>query len=138
MRSTVPVEDFPIKQQGVRFVLAREGGCREHRILLYQVLDSSSRELCVHHDYIPNRTEEMDGKVKTAWHTQGRIGRPCFYTIAPISTSDSGCRARSGGCIRFQRLSGNDIGLVPFIWNFLVGNNKAVDDGRTIWNRQVV
>ncbi|KAA3457288.1 protein CDI-like [Gossypium australe] len=67
---------------------------------LTELINDKYAVMCVHHDYSPKEKTKMDGAVQTVYPRKNW----------------------------FQWLDDNEIGSVPFVWNFLEGHNKVVEN----------
>nr|GEU63762.1 protein CDI-like [Tanacetum cinerariifolium] len=77
---------------------------------LFDLVDDKYAVMCVQHDYTPKETTKMDGAVQT------------LYPRKNWSSMESGAFLH-----RFMWLDDEEIGEVPFVWNFLVGHNKVME-----------
>ncbi|EPS61659.1 hypothetical protein M569_13136, partial [Genlisea aurea] len=97
---------------------------------LIDLVDHKYAIMCVQHDYVPKETTKMDGAVQTIYPRKNwssmvlyNCSHPKNKTLTPeIVNKESGAYLH-----RFQWLEDHEIGAIPFVWNFLVGHNKAVD-----------
>ncbi|XP_059642055.1 protein CDI-like [Cornus florida] len=98
---------------------------------LTDLIDDKYAIMCVQHDYAPKETTKMDGAVQTVYPRKNwssmvlyNCGHPKNRVLTPeVVNSESGAFLH-----RFQWLDDHEIGSVPFVWNFLVGHNKVVED----------
>ncbi|XP_071691970.1 protein CDI-like [Rutidosis leptorrhynchoides] len=97
---------------------------------LYDLIDDKYAVMCVQHDYTPKESTKMDGAVQTVYPRKNwssmvlyNCGHPKNKGLTPeIVNKESGAYLH-----RFMWLDDEDIGEVPFVWNFLVGHNQVVD-----------
>lgn len=97
---------------------------------LYDLIDEKYAVMCVQHDYTPKESTKMDGAVQTVYPRKNwssmvlyNCGHPKNKALSPeIVNKESGTYLH-----RFMWLDDEDIGEVPFVWNFLVGHNRVVD-----------
>lgn len=97
---------------------------------LVDLVDEKFAVMCVHHDYTPKETTKMDGAVQTVYPRKNwssmvlyNCGHPKNRVLTPeVVNTQSGAFLH-----RFQWLEDDEIGEVPFVWNFLVGHNRAVE-----------
>ncbi|KAJ0964397.1 hypothetical protein J5N97_029519 [Dioscorea zingiberensis] len=86
--------------------------------------------MCVKHEYTPKEGTKMDGVVQTAYPRKNwssmvlyNCAHPKNRILTPqLVSSESGAFLH-----RFMWLEEQEIGSVPFTWNFLVGHNKLED-----------
>ncbi|CAO2204247.1 unnamed protein product [Urochloa humidicola] len=97
----------------------------------------SAAVMCVHHDYAPTEATKMDGAVQTVypwknWSSTGWSSMVLFDCGHPknvAALTPEAVSTRSDAYLhRFMWLDDDEVGEVPFVWNFLVGHNK-VDPG---------
>lgn len=97
---------------------------------LAELIDDKYAIMCVKHDYKPKSTTKMDGAVQTTYPRKNwssmvlyNCGHPKNRVLTPsVVNSQSGAFLH-----RFTWLDDNDIGSIPYTWNFLVGHNE-IDD----------
>ncbi|XP_060205699.1 protein CDI-like isoform X1 [Lycium barbarum] len=97
---------------------------------LMDMVDDKYALMCVQHDYTPKETTKMDGAVQTVYHRKNwssmvlyNCGHPKNKALTPeVVNSESGAFLH-----RFMWLEDEEIGEVPFVWNFLMGHNKVVE-----------
>ncbi|PKA53103.1 hypothetical protein AXF42_Ash019011 [Apostasia shenzhenica] len=95
---------------------------------LVALLDDRYAVMCVHHDYSPRETTKMDGAVQTVYPRKNwssmvlyNCEHPKNLILTPeLVSSESGAFLH-----RFMWLEDEEIGSVPFVWNFLVGHNRV-------------
>lgn len=98
---------------------------------LTDLIDDKYAIMCVQHDYTPKETTKMDGAVQTVYPRKNwssmvlyNCGHPKNKVLTPdIVNSQTGAFLH-----RFQWLEDDEIGSVPFVWNFLEGHNKVVEN----------
>ncbi|CAN6239180.1 unnamed protein product [Urochloa humidicola] len=88
--------------------------------------------MCVHHDYAPTEATKMDGAVQTAYprkNWSSMVLFDCGHPKNAAALTPEAVSTRSGAYLhRFMWLDDDEVGEVPFVWNFLVGHNR-VDPG---------
>lgn len=97
---------------------------------LFDLVNDKYAVMCVQHDYTPKETTKMDGAVQTVYPRKNwssmvlyNCGHPKNKILTPeIVNKESGAFLH-----RFSWLEDDEIGSVPFVWNFLVGHNRVVD-----------
>lgn len=95
---------------------------------LTELIDESYAVMCVHHDYTPKDSTKMDGVVQTVYPRKNwssmvlyNCGHPKNRILTPeLVNSQTGAFLH-----RFMWLDDNEIGSIPFVWNFLVGHNQV-------------
>ncbi|MFS7974208.1 putative nucleotide-diphospho-sugar transferase [Helianthus anomalus] len=98
---------------------------------LFDLTDDKYAVMCVQHDYTPKETTKMDGAVQTVYPRKNwssmvlyNCGHPKNKVLSPeVVNKESGAFLH-----RFMWLEDDEIGSVPFVWNFLVGHNQVVKD----------
>ncbi|RWR81091.1 protein CDI-like protein [Cinnamomum micranthum f. kanehirae] len=98
---------------------------------LTDLIDDRYALMCVHHDYTPKDTTKMDGVVQTVYPRKNwssmvlyNCGHPKNRILMPELVS-----SQTGAFLhRFMWLEDDEIGSVPFAWNFLVGHNRVDED----------
>lgn len=97
---------------------------------LVDLVDDKYAVMCVHHDYTPKETTKMDGAVQTVYprkNWSSMVLYNCGHQKNRILTPDL-VNSQTGAYLhRFQWLGDDEIGSVPFVWNFLVGHNHVED-----------
>uniref|UniRef100_A0A0D9WMP4 Hexosyltransferase n=1 Tax=Leersia perrieri TaxID=77586 RepID=A0A0D9WMP4_9ORYZ len=97
--------------------------------LVTRYADPRYAVLCVHHDYTPTETTKMDGAVQTAyprknWSSMMLLN--CGHPKNVAALTPEAVSTRSGAYLhRFMWLDDDEVGEVPFAWNFLVGHNRV-------------
>ncbi|KAL5979589.1 hypothetical protein ACLOJK_019495 [Asimina triloba] len=94
---------------------------------LSQFADDKYAVMCVHHDYAPKETTKMDGIPQTVYPRKNwssmvlyNCGHPKNRKLTPeIVNTETGAFLH-----RFTWLDDQEIGSIPFVWNFLVGHNR--------------
>lgn len=85
--------------------------------------------LCVHHDYTPTEATKMDGAVQTVYprkNWSSMVLFNCGHSKNRAALTPEAVSTRSGAYLhRFMWLDDDEVGEVPFVWNFLVGHNKV-------------
>lgn len=107
---------------------------------LADLVDDKYAIMCVQHDYTPKETTKMDGAVQTAYPRKNwssmvlyNCGHPKNKVLTPeVVNSESGAYLH-----RFQWLEDHEIGSIPFVWNFLVGHNKVVENDQTTFPKAI-
>ncbi|CAL4949999.1 unnamed protein product [Urochloa decumbens] len=88
--------------------------------------------VCVHHDYTPTEATKMDGAVQTAYPRKNWSSMVLFNCGHPknvAALTPEAVSTRSGAYLhRFMWLDDDEVGEVPFVWNFLVGHNRVDPD----------
>ncbi|CAL4967408.1 unnamed protein product [Urochloa decumbens] len=88
--------------------------------------------MCVHHDYAPMEATKMDGAVQTVYPRKNWSSMVLFNCGHPknvAALTPEAVSTRSGAYLhRFMWLDDDEVGEVPFVWNFLVGHNKVDPD----------
>ncbi|XP_051152265.1 protein CDI [Andrographis paniculata] len=97
---------------------------------LVESVDDRFAIMCVKHDYAPKETTKMDGAVQTVYprkNWSSMVLYNCSHPKNKVLTPDVVNKETGAFLHRFQWLEDNEIGEVPFVWNFLVGHNKVVE-----------
>ncbi|KAG0473114.1 hypothetical protein HPP92_014971 [Vanilla planifolia] len=93
---------------------------------LVALLDDRYAVMCVHHEYAPKETTKMDGAVQTVYprkNWSSMVLYNCSHPKNHLLTPDL-VNSQTGAFLhRFMWLEDDEIGSVPFSWNFLVGHN---------------
>ncbi|KAK8967293.1 hypothetical protein KSP40_PGU006044 [Platanthera guangdongensis] len=95
---------------------------------LVALLDERYAVMCVHHDYAPKETTKMDGAVQTVYprkNWSSMVIYNCSHPKNQILKPDLVSRETGAYLHRFMWLEDDEIGSVPFVWNFLVGHNQV-------------
>ncbi|CAN6461361.1 unnamed protein product [Victoria cruziana] len=98
---------------------------------LVELIEDKYAVMCVQHDYAPKETTKMDGTIQTTYPRKNwssmvlyNCGHPRNRALTPeVVNTQTGAFLH-----RFMWLEDSDIGSIPFVWNFLVGHNRVVDD----------
>ncbi|KAI4297828.1 hypothetical protein L6164_037693 [Bauhinia variegata] len=98
---------------------------------LRDLIDDKYAVMCVQHDYSPKETPKMDGAVQTVYPRKNcssmvlcHCGHPKNHVLNRQTVS-----TETGAFLhRFQWLDDDEIGSIPFVWNFLEGHSKVVDN----------
>ncbi|KAL8223650.1 hypothetical protein R6Q57_019125 [Mikania cordata] len=97
---------------------------------LRDLIDDKYALMCVKHDYTPKEATKMDGVVQTVYprkNWSSMVLYNCGHRKNRILTPEF-VNTESGAYLhRFQWVEDDEIGSVPFVWNFLVGHNRVVD-----------
>lgn len=97
---------------------------------LTDLIDDRFAIMCVQHDYAPKETTKMDGAVQTVYprkNWSSMVLYNCSHPKNRILTPEV-VNTESGAFLhRFQWLEDDEIGEIPFVWNFLVGHNRVVE-----------
>ncbi|XP_010496194.1 PREDICTED: protein CDI-like [Camelina sativa] len=101
---------------------------------LTDLIDDKYAIMCVQHDYAPKETTKMDGAVQTVYPRKNwssmvlyNCGHPKNKTLNPETVN-----TQTGAFLhRFQWLEDEEIGSIPFVWNFLEGHNRVVEKDPT-------
>ncbi|KAL5701961.1 hypothetical protein ACHQM5_027239 [Ranunculus cassubicifolius] len=95
---------------------------------LRDLIDDKYAVMCVKHDYTPKESTKMDGVVQTVYprkNWSSMVLYNCGHVKNRILTPEV-VNSESGAFLhRFSWLEDEDIGEIPFVWNFLVGHNKV-------------
>ncbi|KAL5726557.1 hypothetical protein ACHQM5_009594 [Ranunculus cassubicifolius] len=95
---------------------------------LTELIDDRYAIMCVQHDYTPKESTKMDGAVQTVYPRKNwssmvlyNCGHPKNKILTPeLVNSQTGAFLH-----RFSWLEDDEIGSIPFVWNFLVGHNEV-------------
>lgn len=107
---------------------------------LVDLIDDSYAIMCVQHDYAPKETTKMDGAVQTLYPRKNWSSMVLYNCAHPKNRAltPEVVNTQTGAFLhRFQWLEDHEIGSVPFVWNFLVGHNKVVDDDPTTYPKAI-
>lgn len=98
---------------------------------LRDLVDDRYAIMCVQHDYTPKEKTKMDGVVQTVYprkNWSSMVLYNCEHPKNKVLTADV-VNSQTGAYLhRFQWLEDPEIGSIPFVWNFLVGHNKAEEN----------
>lgn len=97
---------------------------------LVDLIDEKYAVLCVQHDYTPKEATKMDGVVQTVYprkNWSSMVLYNCGHRKNRILTPEVVNKESGAYLHRFQWLEDDEIGSVPFVWNFLVGHNQVVN-----------
>lgn len=101
---------------------------------LVDLIEDKYAIMCVQHDYTPKETTKMDGAVQTVYprkNWSSMVLYNCGHPKNKVLTPDA-VNSQTGAFLhRFQWLEDDEIGSVPFVWNFLEGHNRAVENDPT-------
>nr|XP_043623994.1 protein CDI-like [Erigeron canadensis] len=97
---------------------------------LFDYVDDKYAVMCVKHDYTPKESTKMDGVVQTVYprkNWSSMVLYNCGHVKNKVLTPEK-VNVESGAYLhRFMWLDDEEIGEVPFVWNFLVGHNNVGD-----------
>jgi len=96
---------------------------------LRDLIDDKYAVMCVQHEYVPKETTKMDGAVQTVYPRKNwssmvlyNCGHPKNRVLTPETVN-----SQTGAFLhRFQWLQDDEIGSIPFVWNFLEGHNRLL------------
>lgn len=97
---------------------------------LFDLVDDKYAVMCVQHDYTPKETTKMDGAVQTLYprkNWSSMVLYNCGHVKNSVLTPEVVNKETGAFLHRFMWLDDEEIGEVPFVWNFLVGHNKVVE-----------
>ncbi|KAL0342047.1 UNVERIFIED_CONTAM: protein CDI [Sesamum calycinum] len=97
---------------------------------LVGLIDDKYAVMCVQHDYAPKETTKMDGAVQTVYprkNWSSMVLYNCGHSKNKVLTPEIVNKETGAFLHRFQWLNDDEIGEIPFVWNFLVGHNKVVE-----------
>ncbi|GJZ87381.1 CDI-like protein [Tanacetum coccineum] len=97
---------------------------------LFDLVDDKYAVMCVQHDYTPKETTKMDGAVQTLYprkNWSSMVLYNCGHVKNKVLTPEVVNKESGAFLHRFMWLDDEEIGEVPFVWNFLVGHNKVVE-----------
>lgn len=97
---------------------------------LFDLVDDKYAVMCVQHDYTPKETTKMDGAVQTLYprkNWSSMVLYNCGHVKNKVLSPEVVNKESGAFLHRFMWLDDEEIGEVPFVWNFLVGHNKVVD-----------
>ncbi|XP_057450212.1 protein CDI [Lotus japonicus] len=101
---------------------------------LIDLIEDKYAIMCVQHDYAPKETTKMDGAVQTVYprkNWSSMVLYNCGHPKNSVLTPDT-VNSQTGAYLhRFQWLEDGEIGSIPFVWNFLEGHNKVVENDPT-------
>ncbi|KAF4380338.1 hypothetical protein F8388_024631 [Cannabis sativa] len=107
---------------------------------LVDLLDDKFALMCVQHDYTPKETTKMDGAVQTVYprkNWSSMVLYNCSHPKNKILTPELVNTETGAFLHRFQWLEDDEIGSVPFVWNFLEGHNKVVEGDSNTYPKAV-
>uniref|UniRef100_A0A0E0M9Q9 Hexosyltransferase n=1 Tax=Oryza punctata TaxID=4537 RepID=A0A0E0M9Q9_ORYPU len=93
--------------------------------------DSSDRlaVACVKHEYAPAEATKMDGAIQTVYprkNWSSMVLYNCGHPKNVAALTPDAVSTQTGAFLhRFAWLDDDEIGEIPFAWNFLVGHNKV-------------
>lgn len=94
--------------------------------------DPSKAVYCVHHNYQPKETVKMDGKAQTSYPRKNWSSFMLFNCGHPSTrklTPDVVNRETGAYLHRMQWAADNEIGEIPYTWNFLEGGYDKLQTG---------
>lgn len=95
--------------------------------LLLSMVDPKYAVMCVKHVYVPKESTKMDGAVQTVYprkNWSSMVLYNCGHEKNKILNPELISKETGAFLHRFMWLEDDEIGEVPFVWNFLVGHNK--------------
>ncbi|KAM3402612.1 hypothetical protein ACQJBY_006457 [Aegilops geniculata] len=88
--------------------------------------------VCVKHEYTPLEATKMDGVMQTVYprkNWSSMVLYNCAHPKNVAALTPDAVSTKTGAFLhRFSWLDDDEIGEVPFVWNFLVGHNKVDPD----------
>ena len=91
--------------------------------------------VCVKHEYTPLEATKMDGVMQTVYprkNWSSMVLYNCAHPKNVAALTPDAVSTKTGAFLhRFSWLDDDEIGEVPFVWNFLVGHNKVDPDDPT-------
>ncbi|KAL0463895.1 UNVERIFIED_CONTAM: protein CDI [Sesamum latifolium] len=107
---------------------------------LVDMTDDKYAIMCVQHDYTPKETMKMDGAVQTVYprkNWSSMVLYNCGHEKNRALTPDVVNKETGAFLHRFQWLEDDEIGEIPFVWNFLVGHNKVVEGDQSMYPKAI-
>ncbi|KAL5167870.1 Protein CDI [Glycine soja] len=101
---------------------------------LKDLIEDKYAIMCVQHDYAPKETTKMDGAVQTVYprkNWSSMVLYNCAHPKNRVLTPDTVNTQNGAFLHRFQWLEDDQIGSIPFVWNFLEGHNRIVGNDPT-------
>ncbi|KAH9293911.1 hypothetical protein KI387_040885 [Taxus chinensis] len=98
---------------------------------LAELIDDRYAVMCVKHDYTPKSATKMDGAVQTVYPRKNWSSMVLYNCSHPKNRdlTPSVVNSQSGAFLhRFMWLDDDEIGSVPYVWNFLVGHNEIDEE----------
>ncbi|PKA60047.1 hypothetical protein AXF42_Ash009731 [Apostasia shenzhenica] len=98
---------------------------------LVALLDDRYAVMCVQHEYAPKEATKMDGAVQTVYprkNWSSMVLYNCAHPKNKILTPELVSSQTGAFLHRFAWLEDDEIGSVPFVWNFLVGHNRVEEN----------
>ncbi|XP_024979775.1 protein CDI-like isoform X2 [Cynara cardunculus var. scolymus] len=135
-RSSISVEVIPIKQSELRekkYYWRERNKLESTEFSFTRFLTpflANYEVMCVQHDYTPKEATKMDGVVQTVYprkNWSSMVLYNCSHLKNRILTPEVVNKESGAYLHRFQWLEDDEIGSVPFVWNFLVGHNQVVN-----------
>ncbi|CAN6304577.1 unnamed protein product [Urochloa humidicola] len=87
---------------------------------------------CVKHEYKPAEATKMDGAIQTTYprkNWSSMVLYNCAHPKNVAALTPDAVSTQTGAFLhRFAWLDDDEIGEVPFVWNFLVGHNRVDPD----------
>ncbi|KAJ0968842.1 hypothetical protein J5N97_021719 [Dioscorea zingiberensis] len=104
---------------------------------LLSLIDDRFAVMCVKHEYAPKESTKMDGAVQTVYprkNWSSMVLYNCGHPKNRSALTPETVSTQTGAYLhRFMWLDDDEIGEVPFVWNFLVGHNRVdPDDPETV------
>ncbi|XP_037474145.1 protein CDI-like [Triticum dicoccoides] len=88
--------------------------------------------VCVKHEYKPLEATKMDGAMQTVYprkNWSSMVLYNCAHPKNVAALTPDAVSTKTGAFLhRFSWLDDDEIGEVPFVWNFLVGHNRVDPD----------
>lgn len=91
---------------------------------LFALKDESKAVMCVHHDYTPNETSKMDGQLQSLYpkkNWSSLILYNCAHPSNRILDLEFVNTRQMSYMHQFKWLNDNEIGELPYQWNYLEG-----------------
>lgn len=107
---------------------------------LLDLVDEKYAVMCVQHDYTPKETTKMDGAVQTVYprkNWSSMVLYNCGHLKNKVLTPEVVNKESGAFLHRFQWLEDDEIGSVPFVWNFLVGHNRVVEGDSSTYPKAI-
>ncbi|KAI7736416.1 hypothetical protein M8C21_016089, partial [Ambrosia artemisiifolia] len=107
---------------------------------LFDLIDDKYAVMCVQHDYAPKETTKMDGAVQTVYprkNWSSMVLYNCGHVKNMVLTPEVVNKESGAFLHRFMWLEDDEIGSVPFVWNFLVGHNRVVEGDTSTYPKAI-